>query len=101
MQTMTQNQPDPTANNNNNINSTCADVEETYTIEKILKHKKQTDGSYLYLVKWEGFPDTPANNTWEPESNFDYPTVIHNYWNQLSKVSKKSAASQRQDRRRT
>jgi hypothetical protein len=95
-----------TNNNNNNItrknDTAVADSEDpTYTVEKLLKHKKQADGTYLYLVKWEGVPNTAAFNTWEPESSFDYLTLIHDYWNALNKQNKKSAATQRQDRRRT
>ena len=41
--------------------------EEVYTIESILRHRKQGQG-YQYLIKWEGYPISDA--TWEPELAF-------------------------------
>ena len=30
---------------------------DAYKIEKIIKRKKQKDGSWIYLVKWKGYPE--------------------------------------------
>lgn len=36
---------------------------EEYEVEKIVKHQKLTDGSFLFLVKWVGYPHSA--NTWQ------------------------------------
>lgn len=38
--------------------------EERFLIEKIVKHRKESDGSLSYWVKWVGYP--PAQNSWVP-----------------------------------
>ena len=37
--------------------------EETFSVDSIVDHKEDTDGSILYRVKWVGYPD---EDTWEP-----------------------------------
>ncbi|KAF9271187.1 hypothetical protein BGZ88_006653, partial [Linnemannia elongata] len=34
-----------------------------YEVEKIVKHTKSKDGSFLFLVKWVGYPH--SENTWQ------------------------------------
>ena len=51
-----------------------------YTIEKIIKHKKDKSGTY-YLVKWEGYP--PYDNTWEPECHINSEEILKDYWDNL------------------
>ena len=41
--------------------------EEVYTVERILKHRRQGRG-YQYYVQWEGYPIMEAS--WESESAF-------------------------------
>jgi hypothetical protein len=43
-------------------------AESLYTVEKIIdKVYSEKLGRWVYLVKWEGFPD--SDNSWEPEEN--------------------------------
>ena len=41
--------------------------EETYEVERILKHRKRGRG-YQYYVAWKGYPISEAS--WEPEQVF-------------------------------
>jgi len=43
-----------------------------YTVEKILDHRMMGDGSFMLLIKWEGYDN--SQNTYEPPSNV-YPTA--------------------------
>ncbi len=54
----------------------------SYIVERILQHRKIYRGakrkpSYMYLVKWEGYPLWEC--TWEPESSFDNNVVLADY----------------------
>ena len=42
--------------------------ETSYFIESI-KAQKNEKGQILYLIRWRGYPDNNANNTWEPIEN--------------------------------
>jgi len=45
-----------------------AEGEEVWTVEDIVREKKDYNGDKLYLVKWKGWAH--KYSTWEPESNF-------------------------------
>lgn len=52
-------------------------VEEEYVVEKVVDKKILDDGGILYLIKWEGYPD--SENTWEPKENITSKTLIAQY----------------------
>jgi len=52
-------------------------VEEEYVVEKVVDKKILDDGGILYLIKWEGYPD--SDNTWEPKENITSKTLIAQY----------------------
>lgn len=45
---------------------------EFYTIEKIMDRRRNSNGSYEYLIKWKNYPHRV--NTWEPLSHLS--TII-------------------------
>ena len=66
--------------------STDIPINETvYDVEKIMKHKKQANGQFVYLVKWEGYDE--SHNSWEPEENFVDLKMIQDYWKQIHTVN--------------
>ncbi|EAY20210.1 hypothetical protein TVAG_021570 [Trichomonas vaginalis G3] len=56
--------------------------EEIYEVEKIVDHKKQKDGTYVYYIKWKGYTD--EDNTWEPEANLFSKQMIEGYWKEYN-----------------
>jgi len=52
-------------------------VEEEYVVEKVVDKKILDNGGILYLIKWEGYPD--SENTWEPKENITSKTLIAQY----------------------
>jgi hypothetical protein len=50
---------------------------QTYTVEKILKHRGEFP-DVEYLVKWKHYPEGEA--TWEPPSSFLDTNCIRKYW---------------------
>lgn len=56
-------------------------ADQVYEVESIVAHEKQNDGSYLYKVRWKGYP--PEEDTWEPYDHFSSPNIISSYWERL------------------
>ena len=56
--------------------------ENTYTVQKILKHRG-APGSYEYLVQWKGY--SVDDSTWEPTSQFNDTACIDQYWASLKR----------------
>ena len=50
-----------------------------YEVEDIRSHRIESDGSYMFLVKWVGYGSD--DDSWENESVFDNPRTISNYFN--------------------
>ena len=57
-------------------------TQEDFEVEKITAHKWTPDTQLLFNVKWKGYPE--SESTWEPESNLECPTLVHNYFDQLA-----------------
>ena len=60
--------------------------DEIFTIERVLDHRDDGKGSYIYLIKWKGFNDT--YNSWEPTKSFFDTQSIAIYWHSQSGNSK-------------
>ena len=43
--------------------------QDTYEVERILRHQKFRDGTYQYLIKWKGYPEDEA--TWHREADLE------------------------------
>jgi hypothetical protein len=56
------------------------DKNEHFEVLGILDHRKMQGNKNEYRVRWKGYKK--ANDTWEPEENFDDLDVIKKYWNQ-------------------
>ena len=52
-------------------------LEQVYEVESILDHRGPP-GNREYLVRWVGF--TPADDSWEPETNIHTDECIRAYW---------------------
>ena len=50
----------------------------TFEVEKVVDHRTSKTGTYEYLVKWKNY--STAENTWEPEENFNSKQCISKYW---------------------
>ena len=50
---------------------------DVYTVQHIVKHRKQSDGTIDFLVKWQGYD--ASHNSWEPQANILDPTVLRSY----------------------
>ena len=66
-----------------NVAPSDSTPDEHYEVQAILDHRG-TVGNYEYLVQWKGYND-PAENTWEPTSNFDSLHHINIYWGRRQK----------------
>jgi len=51
--------------------------DDVYYVEKILDRRQSSVGTWEYLVKWEGYPD--SENSWEPGPNIS-AGAINDYW---------------------
>ena len=50
-----------------------------FFVEQIVDHRHNDDGSFLFRIRWLGYPDT--SDTWEPIGQFDDPNIVQNYIN--------------------
>jgi transposase InsO family protein len=85
------------------------DTEDTFEVERILKHKKrQSDGQYLYRILWKGYPISEA--TWEEEKDLTGAMTILNQYKTTHIKEKKTPqtrkepvkkANKKQTRKRT
>lgn len=48
--------------------------EEEYEVEKIIHHRKFSNGDVEYLVRWKGYGSD--DDTWEKESNLTSSALI-------------------------
>ena len=55
---------------------------ESFEVEKILNHKT-VKNKIKFLVKWKNH--NASNNSWEPESNFNFKVLINRYWESIQK----------------
>lgn len=51
--------------------------ETTYSVEALVNHKRLSDGSYYFLVKWLNFSD--ESNTWEPAEYLSHLQLYYVY----------------------
>ncbi|KAI8319064.1 hypothetical protein GQ54DRAFT_299643 [Martensiomyces pterosporus] len=65
------------------ISSSDIFTEESFEVDKIIKHRKDNNGEFEYKVRWKGY--APSDDTWEPFANFNSVTPIDKYWTSLSK----------------
>ncbi|KAL9645471.1 hypothetical protein ABK040_002667 [Willaertia magna] len=56
---------------------TIEDDDHVFLVEKLLEKKYMAKGEPMYLVKWQGYPD--SENTWELESNIFDVNIINNF----------------------
>lgn len=53
-----------------------------FVIDKIMNHREMADGSFEYLVRWEGYESD--DDTWEPIDSFENASnVLHHYYKKL------------------
>ena len=65
-----------------------------YSLERIVRRKKNKKGEYMYLIKWVGYSDN--HNTWEPRMNLqDCIEVVKAFDEKLKCTSPKKRASRK------
>ena len=57
--------------------------EEEFVVGKVKRRKIGEDGKELFLIKWEGYPD--SENTWEPREYLNCPKLIAKYERRVQK----------------
>uniref|UniRef100_A0A6G1SGK5 Heterochromatin protein 1 n=1 Tax=Aceria tosichella TaxID=561515 RepID=A0A6G1SGK5_9ACAR len=63
---------------------------EEYTVEAIRQKRKTKAGSYEYLIKWAGYPE--SDNTWEPLENLKCPELIQKFNEQAANERRRKKA---------
>lgn len=54
----------------------------TFTVDFILNHRRDENGTVSYLVRWEGFGE--SHDSWEPTENFMDATPVSDYlWQKI------------------
>merc|ERR1712080_297110 len=56
---------------------TMSDMEEEYTVEKVVDKRTGKSGKIEYLLKWKGYGD--KDNTWEPKENLDCHDLMKDF----------------------
>ena len=57
--------------------------QEEFVVEKVKRRKIGEDGKEMFLIKWEGYPD--SENTWEPREYLNCPKLIAKYEKKVKK----------------
>jgi hypothetical protein len=61
------------------------DNEEEYEVDHIVRHKKNRQGRFLFLIRWKGYG--PDEDSWEPASNLKHAREILNAYKMSHKLS--------------
>ena len=61
------------------------DGEEEYEVDHIVRHKKNRQGRFLFLIRWKGYG--PDEDSWEPASNLKHAREILNAYKMSHKLS--------------
>uniref|UniRef100_A0A8D9AJ80 Chromodomain Y-like protein n=1 Tax=Cacopsylla melanoneura TaxID=428564 RepID=A0A8D9AJ80_9HEMI len=70
----------------NDIEEDAGSVDnEEYEVEKVIHHRKFTNGGVEYLIRWKGYG--PDDDTWEKESNLTSSAVLIAEYKENNKVS--------------
>lgn len=67
--------------------------DKNFTVDKIVAHRKDSNSSYSYKVRWKGY--TPEEDTWETPSSFNDPLTITSYWRRIGEVEPTKAKGKR------
>lgn len=61
--------------------------DDVYYVEKILDRRTSSVGTWEYLVKWEGYPET--ENSWEPGPNIS-ANALNEFWKRKGICNKRN-----------
>jgi hypothetical protein len=69
-------------------NENREEVNDSFEVEKIRKHRLRKGQGYEYLVKWKHYPE--EDNSWVLAKNFNNLKPIIKYWKNLKQQTRKS-----------
>lgn len=63
-----------------------------FNVENIIKHKRESNDTIRYLVKWQGYGN--RHNTWEPSANFARGNAILRQYQLLNGIEPESSSNE-------